>query len=142
MTIVKLDSKANLERCFPIVKELRPHLDFESFLDIYEQSHKMNSYQLVGIESNGEILAIMGFRILYDLVRGKHLYIDDLVTTQKSRSLGLGKQLLEFAETQAKEQNCRTLRLCTGLDNTEAMRFYEKCGWKKRSVAFTKKLLT
>jgi hypothetical protein len=44
------------------------------------------------------LIAIMGYRILNDFVREKHLYIDGLVTTAKCRSSGMGATLLGFAE--------------------------------------------
>ena len=129
----------DLDRCYPILKELRTQLTLEEYLQIYTQSHQSDGYEIAAIESQGEIMAIMGYRVLFDYVRGKHLYIDDLVTSEKARSQGLGAELLKFAEGVAKELGCSSLRLCTGTENERGMKFYEREGWTKRSVAYVKK---
>lgn len=95
--IFTVTNKTELERCYPIIKELRPQLRYENYLSIYEASHKANAYEIVAIEENNQILAVMGYRFLIDFVRGKHLYIDDLVTTEKNRSQGLGAELLKYS---------------------------------------------
>ncbi|MES3036999.1 MAG: GNAT family N-acetyltransferase [Bdellovibrionota bacterium] len=122
------------------MKELRPHLTLETYLSIYEHSKKNDSYEIIAIEEDNNILAVMGYRILYDYVRGKHVYIDDLVSSEKFRSKGLGAELLKYAETIAKEQKCSGLRLCTGLENERGMKFYDRNGWVKRAVAYNKKI--
>jgi GNAT superfamily N-acetyltransferase len=121
------------------MKELRPQLSYEDYLSIYEDSHKADGYEIVAIEDNDQILALMGYRFLSDYVRGRHLYIDDLVTTQKIRSQGLGAELLKLAESIAKKNGCAILRLCTGIENERGVTFYERNGWRKRSFAFVKK---
>jgi GNAT superfamily N-acetyltransferase len=130
----------DLERCYPIMKELRPHLSFEDYVSIYNESHKADGYQIVAIEDKGNVLAVMGYRFLSDFVRGKHVYVDDLVATEKARSQGLGAELLKFAEGVAEATGCKSLRLCTGIQNERGIQFYERNGWAKRSFAYTKKL--
>jgi GNAT superfamily N-acetyltransferase len=138
--IFTVSSKAELERCYPVMKELRPHLSYEDYLSIYEDSHKADGYEIVAIEEKAEILAVMGYRYLSDYVRGKHIYIDDLVTTEKIRSKGLGAELLKFAEELALASGCKSLRLCTGIENERGVSFYDRNGWIKRAFAYTKKL--
>lgn len=62
-----IKDQQQLEKCFLVLKELRPHLDKESYLNIYENAHRMDDYNIIAIEDNGNILALMGYRILYDL---------------------------------------------------------------------------
>lgn len=133
-------NKADLERCFPVMKELRPHLSLEDYFSIYENAHKNDGYEIVAVEENNQILAVMGYRLLSDFVRGKHIYIDDLVSSESVRSQGLGAELLKYAENKARELNCKSLRLCTGIDNERGVKFYENNGWTKRAYAYTKKL--
>lgn len=125
---------------FAVVKELRPHLDLQEFKQLVALAHAADGYRLVVAESKGEVQAVMGYRILHDLVHGSHLYIDDLVTAKAHRGRGLGAQLLKHAEAEARRLGFRTLRLCTGLDNKDAQRFYEREGWEARSFAFKKKV--
>ncbi|WP_413612748.1 GNAT family N-acetyltransferase [Bdellovibrio sp. HCB-110] len=132
--------KTDLERCYPIMKELRPHLSFEEYIAIYNEAHIADGYEIVAIEDKGQIMAVMGYRFLSDYVRGRHVYVDDLVSTEKARSQGLGAELLKFAEEIAKASGCNTLRLCTGIENVRGVKFYERNGWTKRAFAYTKKL--
>lgn len=139
--IFTAQSKADLERCYPVMKELRPHLTFEEYLSIYQEANANDGYQIVAVEEQNKILAVMGYRFLSDYVRGKHVYIDDLVSTETARSQGLGAELLKYAERIAEDEGCRSLRLCTGIDNIRGIRFYERNGWTQRSFAYVKKLV-
>lgn len=138
--IIKIQSKDDLEKCFPLMKELRPHLLIEEFLSIYHEVHQKDQYEIVVIEKDNQFLALMGYRVMTDFVRGRHLYIDDLVSTEKIRSKGLGAKLLQHAEQIAQDHNCKTIRLCTGIENERGVKFYEKNGWTKRAFAYVKKL--
>lgn len=135
-----VQTKSDLEKCFSVMKKLRPHLNLEDYISIYEHAHSSDGYEIVAIEVNNQILAVMGYRFLSDFVRGKHVYVDDLVCTEQARSQGLGAELLKFAEGVAEETGCNSLRLCTGIENERAIKFYDRHGWTKRSFAYVKKL--
>lgn len=138
--IFTVRTQVDLERCFPVMRELRPHLNWAQYLEIYEQSHAADGYEIVGIEKEGQVLAVMGYRFLSDFVRGRHVYIDDLVSTEKARSQGLGAELLRHAEAIARKSGCMSLRLCTGIENQGGIKFYDRNGWTKRAFAYAKKL--
>jgi GNAT superfamily N-acetyltransferase len=140
MTVKEIIDKNELETVFPIIKELRTHLSFSDFIFLYEQAKQSDDYKVVGIYQQASCVGVMGYRVLFDLVHGKHLYVDDLVTTQSVRPRGVGKKLLQFAEEEAKKLGCKGLRLCTGTENEAGKRFYEREGWKFRSVAYKKQL--
>jgi GNAT superfamily N-acetyltransferase len=135
-----VQDKIDLERCYPVIKELRPHLDFTQFLDIYECARAADGYEIVACEVQGQIVAVMGYRFLWDFVRGKHVYVDDLVSAENHRSFGYGSELLKFAETIAKKAGCKALRLCTGIENELGIKFYDRNGWTKRAFAYVKKI--
>ena len=135
-----VQSQTELERCYPVIKELRPHLRFEDFLEYYQQAHASDGYEIAAIESQQGIVAVMGYRFLVDFVRGRHLYIDDLVTSERVRSMGLGAELLKYAEKVAADSGCKSLRLCAALENEGGIRFYNRNGWHQRAYAFAKKI--
>ena len=140
-TFVTLNSREELERGYKVLKELRTELSLSEFHAIYDQAHSRDGFQLVAaFDSESNITGVMGFRVLFDFVHGKHLYIDDLVTTEAMRGSGVGAQLLKEAERIAKGQGCVALRLCTGTANERGKKFYEREGWNLRSVAYKKKL--
>jgi ribosomal protein S18 acetylase RimI-like enzyme len=136
MRLVLREITLELEAIYPLMKELRPKLTLSDFISIYEQAKAANQYTLIGAYSGEECIALMGYRILYDYVHGKHLYIDDLVTLPDHRSKGAGARLLDEAEILAKNFNCNYVRLCTGSDNEGGKRFYEREGYKLRAVVY------
>jgi len=136
--IKEMRSLDELKECYEVIKELRPLLSFDDFLRIYTTSHQKDGYELVAIKIENRILAVMGYRFLDDFIRDRHVYIDDLVVTEKARSQGYGAELLAYAEQIAKREHCKYLRLCTGIDNIKGMKFYERNGWVKRSHAYNK----
>lgn len=136
--IKALTEESEMPKVFSILKELRPKLSYPDFLFLYKKAHLSNGYELVFIENENEILALMGYRIIFDFVHGKHLYIDDLVTSEYQRSKGLGAKLLSYAEVVARQLNCKGLRLCTGVENKHGQRFYESNGWQARAIAYKK----
>ena len=137
--VYTVESDSDLKDCFHVLKELRSHLDFESFSSIYKICKDREQFELVALRRNEQVVAVMGFRFITDFVRGKHLYIDDLVTVSNERSKGYGATMLFYAEEIAKKSNCSGLRLCAVLENESGIKFYEKNGWTKRAYAFTKK---
>ena len=137
---VELENEAALAECFAVMRELRGHLSYDEFVSLVHQAAARDQYQLIAYYEGSLCIAVMGYRILYDLVHGRHLYIDDLVVTELQRNRGLGGILLDFAEEKAATLGCSSLRLCTGIDNEEGKRFYEKNEWRLRAVAYKKKL--
>jgi ribosomal protein S18 acetylase RimI-like enzyme len=124
---------------FEIMKQLRTHLPFETYQQYLTQMQK-EGYELWAYHHDGKILGLMSTRIYTDLVRGPHLYIDDLVVDQEQRSKGIGQKLLYYGEELTRKLGLTTLRLCTGLDNEEGKRFYNREGWTERAYAFVKKI--
>jgi len=78
------------------MRELRPLFrEPEQFVErVLHQ--KKEGYQLAYLESEGEVCAVAGYRVLESLFSGKFLYVDDLVTSQCDRSRGFGGQLLDW----------------------------------------------
>lgn len=136
--ILEIENTVDLERAFPIVKQLRPHLTWEQFGAIFKQARSNENFHLLAMFDGSECVAVMGYRILHDFVHGRHLYVDDLVVASSRRSQGLGAELLREAETIAKVQDCAMLRLSTGIENERGKRFYDAMGWQVRAVVYKK----
>ena len=140
MKIIMAGNAEDLRNSFQLLWELRPHLTWENFMLVYEEAHTKDQFELVGFYEDNILVGLIGFRFLTDFVRGRHLYIDDLVTRESKRSSGLGKVMLDYAIEFARTHNCPGgLRLCAGLDNHRGIKFYEKNGWNARAYAFVYK---
>lgn len=139
-SVKRVVSQEDLKLSFEVLRQLRGHLNFEEFLSLNKIASEQDDFQLHALWHKNEIVSVIGFRTLWDFCHGKHLYIDDLVTDQKHRSKGYGQRLLHFAEKVALKQDCKMLRLCSGVDKKEAHRFYEREGWPAKSLAFKRDL--
>jgi GNAT superfamily N-acetyltransferase len=123
MSIQLAASPDQILRCFPVVSQLRPHLDQASFVDRVQRQMQMG-YQLVFLDTENQVVAIAGFRISECLAWGKFLYVDDLVTDERGRSRGYGQQLFAWLTAYAKQQGCEQLQLDSGVQRFDAHRFY------------------
>jgi GNAT superfamily N-acetyltransferase len=131
-----IESIEAAKQVFPLLRELRPHLGEGEFIDLWHAARATSAYRLIAGYEGPECVGLMGYRILYDFLHGKHLYVDDLVVASSHRSRGLGAQFLAEARRLAAEAGCARLRLCTGVDMAEARRFYERNGWEFKAVVY------
>jgi GNAT superfamily N-acetyltransferase len=123
------ETDADIRRCFGVMRQLRTHLaeaDFVSRVRVQEET----GYRLVFLEDRGDVRCVAGYRILENLSAGRVLYVDDLVTDAEQRSLGHGKQLLDWLTERARAEKCRKLDLDSGVQRVDAHRFYLHNGMK------------
>ena len=67
--------------------------------------------------------------------------LDELYIEPRWRRQGMGAAALRFVEEQCREFGAATLRLETGMDNPEAVRFYERHGLvREQRYLMTKRL--
>lgn len=109
--------------CYLVLKELRPELDEQQFLAMINLQ-QTQGYQLLTAFTDGQLVAVAGFVIGYKLAWGKHLYIDDLVTSADCRSNGVGKSMFDWLITYALEQGCSQVHLDSGVQRFSAHKFY------------------
>jgi GNAT superfamily N-acetyltransferase len=112
-----------LRRCFPVMRELRPHLTEPDFLARVGRQ-RGEGYNLAFAEDGGAIQAVAGYRYLESLAWGKALYVDDLVTASSARSQGVGGALFDWLLAQARVQDCDSVHLESGVQRFGAHRFY------------------
>ncbi len=121
--IALAESDADLDRCFPVMLELRPHLELSTFGQQVRRQEQQG-YRLAYLEADGEIRAIAGFRRSECLAWGNFLYVDDLVTRSCDRAQGYGETLFHWLIGYAKAHNCQQLSLDSGVQRFAAHRFY------------------
>jgi GNAT superfamily N-acetyltransferase len=113
--------------CFDVMAELRPHLKRESFVALV-RSMEPDGFRLAFIGNGGRVVAVAGYRISTNLFYGKHLYVDDLVTSDAERSRGHGRDLLAWLRALAVERGCAALHLDSGVQRERAHAFYLREG--------------
>lgn len=113
-----------IARCYPVVRELRPHIETEEAFVAQVQRQQAQGYLLAYIEADGAVRAVAGYRYVEFLFQGWFMYVDDLVTRSADRSAGLGGKLFDWLVQQAREHNCTALELDSGVQRFDAHRFY------------------
>ncbi|MBD2353568.1 GNAT family N-acetyltransferase [Tolypothrix sp. FACHB-123] len=137
MTYINLaQSDAEIERCFSTMQLLRPHLVANEFVTRIRRQEQQG-FHLAYLEDGGSIKAVAGFRIAESLSWGKFLYVDDLVTQERNRSVGYGSNLLNWLIDYAKANSCQQLHLDSGVQRFAAHRFYFKHRLEIRAYHFT-----
>lgn len=114
-------------RCFPVLSELRPHLQEDVFVDTMMRLAKTTQFQLAYLDDGG-VRAVAGLRIAEWLHSGRYLEIEDLITANGERSKGYGGILFDWIKQYAIDQNCNQLRLVSGIQREAAHRFYLRKG--------------
>jgi GNAT superfamily N-acetyltransferase len=122
---------------FPLIVQLRPHLDQEEFLSrVRRQSH--SGYELVGAFRGGRLVGVLGMRPVHTLVRGPHLHVDDIVVEETERKSGIGRALMAYAEADARSRGMGSVFLDA---RPEAIGFYETIGFALHTTPSMRKLL-
>lgn len=139
MKIKLAETDAEIEQCFPVMVQLRPHLTLAAFLKrIHIQREE--GYQLAFVEDEGRVTAVAGFRIMEMLAHGRTLYVDDLVTDEACRSKGYGDMLMDWLTEFARVEECVELQLDSGVQRFRAHAFYFRKGMHISSYHFARKL--
>jgi GNAT superfamily N-acetyltransferase len=112
-----------LPGAYEVMQELRGHLSLEDFRRLYQESVPQG-YRVAAVVDDDEVRAVAGYRVLTNLVSGKHLYVDDLVTADRWRSHGYGKRLNEYLAQKARDEGCGSIQLDSAVHRGDAHRFY------------------
>jgi GNAT superfamily N-acetyltransferase len=128
MTNIKLATTDEaINSCYPVMVQLRPHIAESDFLPRVK-AQLQQGFNLAYLEANGQVVACAGYRYGNNLAWGKFLYVDDLITDAQQRSKGYGKQLLDWLQQQARDNDCDQFHLDSGTQRKDAHRFYEREG--------------
>lgn len=123
MQVRLLKSDAELDNVGKVLLQLRPQYNLAN-LKIQINKQQNSGYQIVYVTDNDEVLTVAGFVISEKLAWGKHIYIDDLVTSEAYRSTGAGSLLINWFKQYAKEMGCQQIHLDSGVQRYPAHRFY------------------
>jgi GNAT superfamily N-acetyltransferase len=136
VTTIKIaNSEAEVDRCFPVMKQLRDALTKDEFKKRVAVQ-RPERYRLAFLEHEGRVVAVAGFRMMNMLSSGKTLYVDDLVTDANRRSQGFGEAMIKWLTDFARSSGCRILSLDSGVQRRRAHRFYFRHGMPITDVHF------
>jgi len=124
---------------YPVMRQLRSHLEEGDYVERVGRMRE-DGYRLAAVVYEGRVVCVAGFRVRDFLYTGKHLYVDDLVTDEGTRSGGHGRLILDWLAVEAKRSGCGQLHLDSGVQRFDAHRFYFREGMRISSYHFAKEL--
>ena len=133
-----VETEDQLRACYPVMKELRPHLESEDEFVARATRQAAQGYRILAAWDDGAVVALAGYRLQESMVYGKFMYVDDLVAGEQSRSQRWGARLLAQLTGYAERTGCAKLVLDTGLSNALAQRFYFREGLLPGAMRFGK----
>jgi ribosomal protein S18 acetylase RimI-like enzyme len=133
-----VETEDQLRACYPVMKELRPHLASEDEFVARATRMAAQGYRILAAWDGGEVVALAGYRLQENLVYGRFLYVDDLIAGEQTRSQRWGARLLQQLTGYAERTDCAKLVLDTGLSNALAQRFYFREGLLPGAMRFGK----
>ena len=140
ITIRTAASDGDIRRCWPLLRQLRPHLDESEFLPAVRRMEPHGFRLAYAEDGSGEVRAVAGYRVTEMLRTGLMLEVDDLVTDAPARSGGYGKALMEWLLAEAAALGCSVLELDSGVQRHDAHRFYFREGMHILGYHFSRSL--
>jgi len=119
-------------------RQLRPQL-MDDYIGELERVFASGGRMVVAVEDQA-VLGIAVWRVFEKTFTRREFYIDDLVTDARYRSNGVGRLLLSWCETRARQQGCTQLALDSGTQRQQAHKFYFREGLPITSFHFAKQL--
>jgi len=139
MSVRVAETDAEIDACYAVMRQLRPHLDREGFRRRVRTQQRAG-YRLAWLATEGRPVAVAGYRLQENLASGRHLFVDDLVAEASARSRGHGARLLGWLLERARAEGCTCVRLASGTWRTDAHRFYEREGFALVSYEFEREV--
>jgi GNAT superfamily N-acetyltransferase len=124
-----------IQNCFETMKQLRPNLQESRFVDTV-RNMMIEGYRLAYAIDGDLVVCVAGFRIAHNLFMGKHLYVEDLVTSAQARSQGVGSAMMGWLITYGKAENCTVVHLDSGYPASCRPQVLLEPGYEHRLLPF------
>lgn len=125
---------------YPFIRQLNPDMSEETFRERLSQMLTQGYRCAVAEDSAGNWLGISGFWQFTRFWCGAHIDIDNVVIDEQHRNKGVGKKLVEWVESWAKQRGYGFAVLDSYAHNIDSHRFYYREGYVIRGFHFTKHL--
>jgi GNAT superfamily N-acetyltransferase len=136
LRIAWAESDAEIAACLPVMRELRAYFGKQGDFVTRVRQLQQNGYRLAAVWSGDRVVACAGYNIVENLIRGRYLHVEELITTRTERSNRIGQRLLQALIQEARDLDCQALALECGLPNSGAHRFYFREGLRISAFRF------
>jgi len=143
MGIFKVDLN-NIRQFTALSIMLFPNDDFYELYFMYSKSFKKKNNMGFLYKIDDQYVGMMHFSIRNDYVNGTDtspvVFIEAIYVLPDYRKMGIGKALIDYAETYAKEKGIKQLASDCLVDNHMSETFHKNCGFREeeRVICFVK----
>lgn len=134
---IRKGEKADLPRVLTLIKELALYekapqevtLTDDEFRKDFESEHPLFHFFVAERKVTGEGAGLLGIALYYygySTWKGKRMYLDDIVVTEKMRGMGIGKMLFDELIGEAKKNKVKQIMWAVLEWNEPAINFYKK----------------
>lgn len=133
---IRIGEKKDLPRVLELIKELAtyekaPHEVINTVALMEQDGFGTNPiYGFFVAENENGIVGISLYYWRYSTWKGKRLYLEDIIVTEKERGSGIGKLLFDRTMRKALEEDCSGMMWQVLEWNEPAINFYKKYGAK------------
>ena len=144
MATVRLAKEADI----PHILELYRQLSFtpgdykaapvEDCVKVFSDMLKVPGYSLLVAEEDGKVVGTTVLAILPGMAHGTSSFavVEYMVVDEQQRGKGIGRILLEYCMTRAKEVGCYKIMLTSDNRRVEAHEFYRSLGFEASAHGF------
>jgi phosphoglycolate phosphatase len=117
--------------------------NFDKMTDIFQKIYANKNYFLYGAFYNNVLAGSLMCIKCYDLVGEcqPFMLIENVIVDKNYQHKGIGKRLIIEAELLAKNNNCTYIIFTSGINRTNAHKFYESLGYSNSVTQGYKKRL-
>ncbi|MGN6740929.1 GNAT family N-acetyltransferase [Dyella sp.] len=140
--IAHAESDDQIAATFEVMRQLRPHLERSEYVSRVRDLMASDGLRMLVLSDDGAVGAVATYRVMNMLYCERLIYIDDLVSDERSRSRGYGSQLIARLKELGRELGCSEIQLISRTIREQAHRFYFREGFGIECFHFRNKLET
>lgn len=122
------DTDDDVAACLALMRQWWPRIERHGDLVARVRKLQQHGYRLAAAWQDNRVVCCAGYRIAENLIRGRYLHVDELVTAADARSTGIGQCLLQALIDEARNLECQAVVLECSLSNGRAHAFYFREG--------------
>ena len=135
MEILELTTLEDMLGTYEVLTELYPSRSLEQYREELRFMIQHNYSQIAVLEQQ-VFVGVSGLWLGNKLWCGKYLEIDNIVVSEKTRSKGVGKMMVDFIEKKARELGCNMVALDSYTTNFKAHKFFYNQGFTPKGFHF------
>ena len=109
ITIKELKTRNEIMEAFPVMSQLRTHIDETAYLELVSEAQEKEGYKMFALFDDNDLVAVIGFRPMITLYYGRFIWVCDLVTDVNKRSGDMVKNYFHIFINGRKKINMKVL---------------------------------